>query len=304
MRAGDDDRLRAQAAGLRRPSRCGRRGPWPRSSPPAPPPPPRSPAARAGADRPLLDRRVERVEVGVQDRRLGRHERMFAQSGPRRQPAAGAARERSCRRRSPSRSAYAANVGAGPRQRRSADVSKMSAPVRSVARSLKSSARSRRSPSTSGGKSSIAAVLVHEPRGGDAADPGDARIAVGRVADEGEQVGDQRRLDAELLAHAGRVADRVCPAVDLHHAVAVDALRQVLVGRPDADLLDVRRPPRRCARPRPARRRPRARPSATRPRPSPRAPPRAARTAARSAGSTPAPVLYPGQRSLRNDSIT
>ena len=43
-----------------------------------------------------------------------------------------------------------------------------------------------------------------------------------------------------------------------------DALREVLVGRPDADLVDARRPRRRSAPRRPARRRPRARPSARR----------------------------------------
>ena len=61
-----------------RPSPCGRRTPWPRSWPPARRPPPtitgRPAQARIVS---LLDRRVERVEVGVQDRRLPLHEHMF-----------------------------------------------------------------------------------------------------------------------------------------------------------------------------------------------------------------------------------
>ena len=47
------------------------------------------------------------------------------------------------------------------------------------------------------------------------------------------------RLDAELLAHAAGVAHGVVPPVDLHHAIAAHALREVLVRRPDADLLHV-----------------------------------------------------------------
>ena len=62
-------------------------------------------------------------------------------------------------------------------------------------------------------------------------------IAVGGVADEREVVGDQRRRHAELGAHAGCVADRLACAIDLDDAIGDDALREVLVGRPDADLL-------------------------------------------------------------------
>ena len=74
-----DHGLRAQPPRLApRPSPRGRRRPWPRSSPPAPPRPDDDrPAAQAGIVA-LLDRREERVEVGVQDRRLPRHEHMFA----------------------------------------------------------------------------------------------------------------------------------------------------------------------------------------------------------------------------------
>src|SRR2546421_5133433 len=92
------------------------------------------------------------------------------------------------------------------------------------------------------------AVLVQQPGRGDRADPRDAGISVGRVAHEGEEVGNQVGLDAELLAHPSRVADRPGPAIDLDDAIAADALRQIFVGGPDADLLDavvLRRNPRR-----------------------------------------------------------
>src|SRR5437016_2245695 len=51
------------------------------------------------------------------------------------------------------------------------------------------------------GKGFDRAVLVQEPRRRDRADPRNARIAVGRVAHEREEVGDQLGLHAELLAH-------------------------------------------------------------------------------------------------------
>ena len=121
-------------------------------------------------------------------------------------------------------------------------------------------------------------VLVDEPRRRDLADAGDARIAVGRVADEGEQVGDAtpaprrtsraRRRRCARCCCAGRPAPRdrrsrtargPCPASRCGPAAR-------------------RRRPRRPAPPPPARRRPRARPWARRRRPCPRAPPRAERT--------------------------
>ena len=87
------------------------------------------------------------------------------------------------------------------------------------------------------GKGLDRAVLVQEPRRRDRADPRNARIAVGRVADEREEVGDQLGLHAEFLAHPCRIANRFPLAVDLHDAIATHALGQVLVGRPDADFL-------------------------------------------------------------------
>ena len=47
------------------------------------------------------------------------------------------------------------------------------------------------------------------------------------------------RLDAELFAYPSRIANRFAPAVDLHHARTSHALRQILIGRPDGDFLDL-----------------------------------------------------------------
>ena len=94
----------------------------------------------------------------------------------------------------------------------------------------------------------------------------------------------QRRLDAELLAHAVRVADLSCV---LRSTCTTRSPRthcaEILVRRPDADLLDARVRRRERARRRRAHRRPRARPSATPRRPSRRALPRADGTAPSSA---------------------
>ena len=46
-------------------------------------------------------------------------------------------------------------------------------------------------------------------------------------------------LDAELFPDASRIANDFAPAVDLYHARASHALRQILIGRPDGDLLDL-----------------------------------------------------------------
>ena len=119
---------------------------------------------------------------------------------------------------SPSRSAHSSNAGVGPRQRISSTSSKSGASVRSVASVLNSSASSRLSPSTSAGKSSIAPCRLMQTRRADGADARDARIAVGRVADEREIVGDAmparrrtfraRRRRRESSCRAGRPARR------------------------------------------------------------------------------------------------
>ena len=46
-------------------------------------------------------------------------------------------------------------------------------------------------------------------------------------------------LDAELFAYPSRIANRFAPAIDLHHARTSHALRQILIGRPDGDFLDL-----------------------------------------------------------------
>src|SRR6266576_2790779 len=75
--------------------------------------------------------------------------------------------------------------------------------------------------------------------GGPGADPGDPGVAVRRIAYEREQVRNKRRIDAELFAYPGGIANRFAPAVDLHHARTAHALRQILIGRPDGDFLDL-----------------------------------------------------------------
>jgi hypothetical protein len=69
-----------------------------------------------------------------------------------------------------------------------------------------------------------------------------------RIAHQGEVVRYQPRLDAELLPHRLRVPDLLRPAVYLHDAVFDDALGEILVRCPNADLLHGRirgRDPRR-----------------------------------------------------------
>src|ERR687892_1633224 len=82
-------------------------------------------------------------------------------------------------------------------------------------------------------------VAVQKPGGGPGADARDAGIAVGRVAHEREQVWNELRADAKLFAYPGGIANGFTPAVDLHHPPSPHALRQVLVGRPDGDHLDL-----------------------------------------------------------------
>jgi hypothetical protein len=65
-------------------------------------------------------------------------------------------------------------------------------------------------------------------------------VAIGGVADQRQVIRDQRRHDAKLLAHGRGVANTLGAAVDLHDAVPAHALREVLVGGPDADLVDAR----------------------------------------------------------------
>jgi hypothetical protein len=65
----------------------------------------------------------------------------------------------------------------------------------------------------------------------------DSGIAIGRIADECEQVRDERRINAELFANAAGITDYFASAVDLHHARVAHALRQIFVGGPDGYFL-------------------------------------------------------------------
>src|SRR5258708_27696972 len=81
------------------------------------------------------------------------------------------------------------------------------------------------------------AMLVNERRrayGANARDPG---IAVSRVADEREKVGDAFGLDAELRPHTRGIPDLARPTQHLDDAIAPYALREVLVRGPNAHLL-------------------------------------------------------------------
>src|SRR5258708_3069505 len=83
------------------------------------------------------------------------------------------------------------------------------------------------------------AMPVQEPCGADPADSPNAGVSVRGVTDEREKIGNEDGLHSELLAYSFRVANLLAAAVHLHDARAADALRQVLVRRPDADFLDL-----------------------------------------------------------------
>ena len=80
-------------------------------------------------------------------------------------------------------------------------------------------------------------VLVEQSGCGGPADSGNAGIPILCIAHQRKQVGDQRRLDPEFLAHAFGVADLLALAIHLHDSVISHALRQVFVVGPNADLL-------------------------------------------------------------------
>jgi hypothetical protein len=79
-----------------------------------------------------------------------------------------------------------------------------------------------------------AAVAVDPLRGGLGADLLHARHVVDAIADQGQEIDDLPRIDAELLADPGRVEDGAGHGVDQRHPVA-DQLRQVLVAGGDHD---------------------------------------------------------------------
>ena len=157
------------------------------------------------------------------------------------------------------------------------------------------------------GRSGIASIVLvaREHRGGRLrAPPGQAGEAVGAVAHQREPVGDRRRRHAELLAHPGFV-EASCPArrsswttsgSRTHCARSLSGVQ--ITTRLDPVSSSATATPRTRAR-----RRPRARSRPTPRRRARAARPRGAGTARRARGRCPAPVLYPAQRSLRNDSM-
>ena len=74
--------------------------------------------------------------------------------------------------------------------------------------------------------------------GGFGAPSGEAGVAVGAVADDGEVVGDGCGRDAEFGDDAGFVAHDVLAAIELDDAGADDTLAEIFVGRADEDLGD------------------------------------------------------------------
>src|SRR6266480_5654838 len=62
-------------------------------------------------------------------------------------------------------------------------------------------------------------------------------LPIFRVADQREEVRDQDRVHTKLSPHAVSIAHLVAAAINLHHALAANALGQILVRCPDADLL-------------------------------------------------------------------
>src|SRR5882672_6898311 len=83
-------------------------------------------------------------------------------------------------------------------------------------------------------------MLVEKSRRGGRTDSTNPGIAILSIADEREEIGNQRRLYSELRTHALGVPDLHSLPDDLHHPVSAHALREILVVRPDAHLLDTR----------------------------------------------------------------
>jgi hypothetical protein len=73
---------------------------------------------------------------------------------------------------------------------------------------------------------------------GDPPDAGNTRITVGRISNQGKEVGDELRLDPEGAPHRRGVPNLLGAAIDLHHTLPAYALREVLIRRPDTYLLD------------------------------------------------------------------
>ena len=70
--------------------------------------------------------------------------------------------------------------------------------------------------------------------------PGMPGVAIGRIADDGQPVGDRRRGDAPLRANAGFVVDDRPAAIPQDDPLATHQLGHVLVRRAHEDALDLR----------------------------------------------------------------
>ena len=66
--------------------------------------------------------------------------------------------------------------------------------------------------------------------------PGMPGKAIGRVAHEGEPIGDRRGAHTVLLHHGLLIDDELAAPVPAHDSLAADQLRQILVRRTDDDL--------------------------------------------------------------------
>src|SRR5258708_39233944 len=80
-------------------------------------------------------------------------------------------------------------------------------------------------------------VFCHQPRRGLRADAGETGLSVRSVAHESEIVRNERGLDAELVSHDVRLPNLAAAAIDLPHAIAGHALREILAGLPEPHLL-------------------------------------------------------------------
>jgi hypothetical protein len=82
-----------------------------------------------------------------------------------------------------------------------------------------------------------AAVVRQHRRRGLGAPARDPHDAVGRVAHQGQPVGDRDRSHAVLVDHTRLVHERSAPTIQQHDALAAYALGQILVRRADPHLL-------------------------------------------------------------------
>src|SRR5581483_4236297 len=83
------------------------------------------------------------------------------------------------------------------------------------------------------------AEAINERGGGFRSEPFDSRITISGVADQREIIGNELWRDAELFDHTCFVTNDVAPLINLHDSIIDDALGEIFVRRPDADLFDL-----------------------------------------------------------------